>query len=320
MPFKAPRSAGPACPDCGAAPAKRIGRLPDGNSFVGRRTEAPLPGGDLFRCGSCNLSFRWPQPDTTMTAALYEDTRVTVWSEPAAQRLEWQIIRSWVAGLAMPRPRVLDVGCNTGDLLASLGEDVAKYGVEPNRHARAAAAERCEETWASLDDIAAGTCFDVIVATDVLEHIAEPSRFVRRMFSLLAPGGRVILATGDADAPLARLARAHWWYWFLVEHVSFVSRAWYATLCRREELELLDVAQYAHGTLHGLARLRGLVLALAYAALGQRYLALLARLHRLLGREWPPTPQGRGVTRDHLIVALARPQAASSSSIHARRA
>ncbi len=310
----------PACPDCGATSARRIGKLPDGDSFVGRRTEAPVPGGDLFRCRDCRLVFRWPQPESALTAALYENTQVTVWREPAALRPEWRIVRDWVARMPTPRPRVLDVGCNTGDLLESLGEGVAKYGVEPNRHARAQAAARCEETWAALDDIAAGTCFDVIVATDVLEHIAEPSRFVRRLFSLLAPGGRVILATGNADAPLARLARSHWWYWFLVEHLSFVSRDWYAALCRREELELLDAAQYAHGALHGLARLRSLVLALAYAALGQRYLALLARLHRLLGREWPPTPHGRGVTRDHLIVALARSQATSSSSIHARRA
>lgn len=310
----------PNCPDCGAASARRIGRLPDGDSFVGRRTEAPLPGGDLFRCRGCSLGFRWPQPATALTTALYENTQVTVWREPAALRPEWRIIRDWIARLPMPRPRVLDVGCNTGELLESLGEGVTKYGVEPNRHARAVAAGHCLETWASLDDIPADTCFDVIVATDVLEHIAAPSRFVRRLFALLSPGGRVILATGDADAPLARLSGAHWWYWFLVEHLSFVSRDWYAALCRREGLELLDSAQYAHGALHGLARLRGLGLALAYAALGERYLTLLSRHHRLLGRAWPPTPHGRGVTRDHLLVALARPQGTSSSSIHARRA
>lgn len=295
------------CPDCGALETKSINSLPDVEVFAGRRVDRLLPGGALYRCADCQLRFRWPTLPWEELSALYESTDVSTWREPDKERPEWQIVRRWIKQLPGKPLRVLDVGCHTGDLLASLSDDAHKFGVEPNSHARAVAAVHCVETWPSVEDIPPGTRFDVIVATDVLEHVPQPSVFIQGLFELMAPDGRLMLATGDADAPLARLAGAHWWYCFWPEHLSFVSRAWFEAQSRRGRLQICDSAQYAHGTLHGMARLRSLALALAYAALGRRYLALMARLYRLLGRDWAPSPHGRGVTSDHLIVALRRP-------------
>ncbi|MGE0860641.1 MAG: class I SAM-dependent methyltransferase [Gammaproteobacteria bacterium] len=297
----------PHCPDCGADHPKRIGRLPDVAFFAGRRTDSLVPGGALYRCATCALCFRWPRLAPSLLSTLYDNANVSVWREPEGTRQEWRMIGRMIEQLPLHRPRVLDVGCHTGDLLASLGVGVTAFGVEPNPHARAVAARHCAATWSSLDDIPPDVQFDVIVATDVLEHVEQPSAFLARLFELVTPKGEVILTTGDADAPLARLAGAHWWYWYLPEHLSFVSRDWFARLSAQAHIRVVNETQFAHSALQGGARLRGLMLALAYALLGPHYLALVARLYRRLGRTWQPMPHGQGVTRDHLLVALARP-------------
>lgn len=92
--------------------------------------------------------------------------------------------------------RLLDVGCGTGYLAASLalsGYDVV--GVEPDVAARAFARKRLPEV------VEAGAyplpfsdaSFDVVIATDVLEHVPDDQAAVREMFRVLRPGGLAVV-------------------------------------------------------------------------------------------------------------------------------
>jgi 2-polyprenyl-3-methyl-5-hydroxy-6-metoxy-1,4-benzoquinol methylase len=98
-----------------------------------------------------------------------------------------------------PQMRVLEVGCSSGYLGASLvanGHHVT--GVEPDPAAAGAAANVLSEVWiGGLDDYLAAypdTHFDVLLFGDVLEHMVEPVEALRHSLARLAPDGRVVIS------------------------------------------------------------------------------------------------------------------------------
>lgn len=100
--------------------------------------------------------------------------------------------------------RILDVGCGGGLLaepLARLGAQVT--GVDPAAENVAAARMHAERSGlpidyrsATVEEIAdTGERFDIVVASEVVEHVADLDLFVRRCADCVAPGGSMIVTT-----------------------------------------------------------------------------------------------------------------------------
>src|SRR5512139_3807161 len=100
--------------------------------------------------------------------------------------------------------RVLDIGCGGGILsepLARLG--AAVVGADPSQTNIAAARRHAGEAGLSVDYRAttaealadAGERFDIVLAMEVVEHVADLSLFVRRCAEMVRPGGLMITAT-----------------------------------------------------------------------------------------------------------------------------
>lgn len=98
--------------------------------------------------------------------------------------------------------RVVDIGCGNGYLvgvLAARGFDVV--GVEPSQDGieqarRAHPGVRFEQ--GSVDTELRGRIgsdFDLVVATEVIEHLSAPRDLLRNAYSLLRPGGRALVTT-----------------------------------------------------------------------------------------------------------------------------
>lgn len=107
-----------------------------------------------------------------------------------------------------PGVSVLDVGCGPGTITADLAARVSPgrvVGVDPAPSAVAAARQAVASTDAEIrvgdiDTLSAtdlGGRFDVVHAHQVLQHLADPVRALRRMRDLCAPGG--VVAVRDAD-------------------------------------------------------------------------------------------------------------------------
>lgn len=108
--------------------------------------------------------------------------------------------------------RALDVGCGAGLLsepLARLGAEVTGVDAAPENIAAAtlhAGAQGLAITYRA-GEVArlAGERFDLIVSMEVIEHVADPARFVATLAGLLADGGVLILSTPNRT-PLSKLA------------------------------------------------------------------------------------------------------------------
>jgi 2-polyprenyl-6-hydroxyphenyl methylase/3-demethylubiquinone-9 3-methyltransferase len=100
--------------------------------------------------------------------------------------------------------RVLDIGCGGGILsepLARLG--AAVVGADPSEENIAAANAHAAENGVAVDYRAttaeamadAGERFDIVLAMEVVEHVADVGLFVKRCAEMVTPGGLMIAAT-----------------------------------------------------------------------------------------------------------------------------
>jgi 2-polyprenyl-6-hydroxyphenyl methylase / 3-demethylubiquinone-9 3-methyltransferase len=105
---------------------------------------------------------------------------------------------------ALAEFRVLDIGCGGGILsepLARLG--AAVVGADPSQANIAAAQLHAADAGVSVDYRAttaealadAGERFDLVLAMEVVEHVADLDLFIRRCTEMVQPGGLMITAT-----------------------------------------------------------------------------------------------------------------------------
>jgi SAM-dependent methyltransferase len=63
--------------------------------------------------------------------------------------------------------------------------------------------------------------FDLALAIEVIEHVADPVAFARKLGALLTPGGHLFLSTGNTRSGTARRAGLEWYYLDPPAHLSY---------------------------------------------------------------------------------------------------
>lgn len=124
---------------------------------------------------------------------------------------DFEVVRQ-VLATRSPR-RAVDVGAGTGRMIPTLAEHVSRLTIiEPDAGRRASARREAEgadllldATVATLDDVAESGCFDFILASHVVQHLADEalSDFIAALRRVAARG-----ATLQVTAPLAASERA----------------------------------------------------------------------------------------------------------------
>jgi SAM-dependent methyltransferase len=288
---------GPECRTCGGQPVQHVGKLPDVDEFAGQRFGSALPGGDLWRCSQCGFLFRSPVLSDDAYEQLYRTGALDVW-DIEQRREDFRLIRKYLHGFDGKSIDVLDVGCYTGQLLASLPKSFHIFGIETNKKAALVAASKGIRVVAeTVQELAAASGqYDVITACDVIEHVVNPLDFLKRLRLHLKPGGRLLVTTGNCDALLWRLLGAGYWYCFFPEHISFIGTRWIRTLPQQVNLRLVKFTAFNYQG--GALRLNRLIRAALY-----RFSPELRRhLLRMFGRSIADgVPPGNGATKDHML-------------------
>jgi SAM-dependent methyltransferase len=119
------------------------------------------------------------------------------------------LLASWVGG---PGRRVLDLGCRTGALTQhyAAGNEVVGVDVDQDALERAARRLGIRTVWADVEEglpFADGS-FDVVVAGELLEHLADPAAAVAHVRRVLEPGGSFVGSVPNAFRLKSRAAYA----------------------------------------------------------------------------------------------------------------
>lgn len=202
--------------------------------FEGPDWIARLPGVfRLVRCRQCGLFYQNPRPDSLEIQRYYPDDYLAFQKAIAEERSLLRRIdryygihkRCRAVHKAQPRPgRILDIGCATGLFLAGMkkrGWEV--LGIELNERAARYARERLEldvVTGDFLDAALPDRHFDVISLWDVLEHLPDPLRVLRKISEKIRPGGLLLLNLPNPESWEARRFGPLWIGWDLPRHLN----------------------------------------------------------------------------------------------------
>ena len=127
---------------------------------------------------------------------------------PAAQHRR-RLIVELVRDHAREAQRVLDAGCGPGALLRVLRRalpDAQLWGVDGSDTALSRARVACRRARLSKFDLATAehaapnASFDLVICSEVLEHLTDDVAALRRLRELVAPNGRLIV-TVPGDQP-----------------------------------------------------------------------------------------------------------------------
>jgi len=182
----------------------------------------------VIACQGCGLRRLWPLPTdkelrsfysrqeyyTADLAELHDDLVVGYDPKSPIVRLYRRHLEAIVTAVSPPA-RLLEIGCARGvflDLARQAG--YRPSGVEINPYAAAYAREHFGMEVAATDirDLTCAEPFDIVVAFDVIEHVADPADFLKCAAGLLRQGGLAVLGTPDSGSFLYRLAErlARW--------------------------------------------------------------------------------------------------------------
>jgi len=108
-----------------------------------------------------------------------------------------------LAGSLTPGIRVLDVGCGNGAACGKflnrgcrvVGIDLSEQGIEIARRAHPQGRFEVLPADEAVLDKLGESPFDIVVSTEVVEHLYSPRRYARGCFKALRPGGRFICTT-----------------------------------------------------------------------------------------------------------------------------
>jgi SAM-dependent methyltransferase len=139
-----------------------------------------------------------------LDAILYdemEQVEHTHWWFRARRHIVWSLIDRFIDRPHNRRLQVCELGCGTGGNLAAVAEEHDVVGVECSPHALAHARRKLGKRvqFGMLPDQIdlPAENFDVVLLTDVLEHIEDDAESAKTALRLVRPGG-IVVATVPA--------------------------------------------------------------------------------------------------------------------------
>jgi 2-polyprenyl-3-methyl-5-hydroxy-6-metoxy-1,4-benzoquinol methylase len=210
----------------------------------------------IVRCGGCGMVYANPVPSEMANGEFYDEAGKDYYLSPAKLESDYADVR-FERELRLfhdqcPRGAVLDVGCSSGaflfqlrkrwptdyrilgtdvsgpplDYAASRGVPVVRGGFlekdfsrQPGAPASGPARPQSSMQQAGSET---GAPFDAVTFWAVIEHLAEPKRFLEKAHSLLKPGGLCFVLVPNLRSLAIRLLRVKYRYVY-AQHLNYFS-------------------------------------------------------------------------------------------------
>lgn len=195
MSGEAPSTFSAPCPVCGSMDDRTLflrATRPDKPFAAEMTTDVFAAYGRVARCRRCGMVYRNPRETDEHVLGAYAALEDGDYLEERECRgmnalLSLKALKRHVAD-----GRLLEVGCSTGFFLNAARLEFDCRGVEPSTWAARIARERfgLDVHGGPFETFEAepGT-FDAVAMIDVIEHVLDPRSVLRRVASLLHPGG-----------------------------------------------------------------------------------------------------------------------------------
>ncbi len=227
------------CPICGGQEVSTLFSAPD--RFHLRRDLY-----SLVRCSSCGCSWTGNPPLPEEMAHHYDADYYRIVgaagesSDGKRWRRESEVILRYKQGGSL-----LDIGCSSGGFLRTLkNAQWTLYGVEVDESmADRARSMAGAEVFAGDAECApfADNSFDVITSFDVLEHIYDPSRLLKRVMAWLRPGGIYYAVVPNIQSWEARIFKGYWYGLEFPRHIFHFSPDALRNVMARAGLEEVSI-------------------------------------------------------------------------------
>jgi SAM-dependent methyltransferase len=193
----------------------------------------------ILACPQCDLEHTSPMPDEHELKYFYESfynfgggsestyTRVRRWFLFSPLYRFWLLIDGDVSFHSFKgRGRLLDFGCNEGrGLQIYRNNGFEAEGFEINEKAATVARSNGFKVYTGpLDDFLPEKLYDVVVLSNVIEHVHDPVKLLLQMRRLLAPGGRLWINCPNTRSLYRHIFGRLWINWHLPFHLTHFSK------------------------------------------------------------------------------------------------
>lgn len=216
------------CPLCVSSEIHHMGKLAYGGKVNFSSVEIELirtP--ELWQCQRCGSAFVQNIVDPETAQSLYTKGQADArWPSTSFDSTKTENVVRVVANIFKSGGSVLDIGCNTGELL-----DFARHlgcetsGVEFSLASREILRRKGHKIYSLPEETRER--YDIITAFDVVEHLYDVPAFLSGCINKLAGNGRIVVMTGNIDCLSAKMSGNKWWYAQFPEHIVFPSKKFF---------------------------------------------------------------------------------------------
>lgn len=174
----------------------------------------------IVQCNDCEAGWQWPLQRTERQSAAafqnaYKDQNEGSYFDPVKRDSVADLQCQFLETQFEKPGRLLDVGCGDGSfgrLMAHRGWEV--IGLDPVIVAAVTeptGTGRLRLQPGGISDLTESDYFDVVTLWDVVEHVEKPDQIIAEAATRLAPGGCLVVETGNYQSAGRVQSQRTWW-------------------------------------------------------------------------------------------------------------
>lgn len=202
---------------------------------------------NFYLCNNCHFVFSNPYIHKKDILAFYAKlTDSNYSSEAKGREKNFKKILKRLSHIPLPGNQLLDIGAASGIFLnvaQDFGYDV--MGIEPSVDfvKEAKKIYNLDLFLGSIDNFKSSKRFSVISLIDIIEHLADPLAFFKKISKLLEKEGILVIVTPDINSFAAKVFKKKWWH-YRTAHVNFFNLHSIKYLLKKFNIRIIKRKRY----------------------------------------------------------------------------